>query len=138
MWHAIPDPFTNSTPTQIIHHHRSYSKSLNQSLLFIADRQDLYAQGLLIVNLNFKGSIDALRQKIFVEGDFVPLVNIGNTVWEETLSNATLPLYPRRKFAVFVDQGFLLRYLMREVLERMNECAGGGVGGDGEVLEEEC
>lgn len=120
MWHAIPESFVGSTPTQIYHHHRAHSKSLNQSLLVIADRQDLEAEGLLVVNLNFKGSVDALRQKVFFAGDFVPSVNIGNTAWEETLSNATLPLYPRRKFAVFADRGFHPRYLMTEVLNRMN------------------
>lgn len=120
MWHAIPESFIGSTPTQLIHHHRSRSKSLNQSLLVIVDRQDLAAEGLLVVNLDFKGSIDALRQKIFFAGDFVPSVNIGNTPWEETLSNATLPLYPRRKFAVFADRGFHPRYLMTEALKRMN------------------
>lgn len=120
MWHEIPESFIGSTPTQIVHHHRTHCKSLNQSLLVIADRQDLAAEGLLIVNLNFKGSVDALRQKVFFAGDFVPSVNIGNTTWEETLSNATIPLYPRRKFAVFADRGFHPRYLMTEVLNGMN------------------
>lgn len=120
LWHEIPGSFIGSTPTQIIHHHRTHCKSLNQSLLVIADRQDLAAEGLLIINLDFKGSTDALRQKVFFAGDFVPSVNVGNTTWEETLSNATLPLYPRRRFAVFADRGFHPRYQMTEVVKRMN------------------
>ena len=120
MWHEVPESFIGSTPTQIVHHHRTHCKSLNQSLLVIADRQDVATEGLLIVSLNFKGAIDALRQKVFFAGDFVPSVNIGNTTWEETLSNATLPLYPRRKFAVFADREFHPRYLMTEVLNQMN------------------
>ena len=120
MWHAIPESFIGSTPTQLINHHRSHRKSLNQNLLVIIDRQDLEAEGLLVVNLSFKGSVDALRQKTFFAGDFVPSVDVGNTAWEETLSNATLPLYPRRRFAVFADAGFHPRYLMTEVLNRMN------------------
>ena len=120
MWHAIPESFIGSTPTQLINHHRSHRTSLNQKLLVIIDRQDLEAEGLLVVNLNFRGSVDALRQKTFFAGDFVPSVDVGNTAWEETLANATLPLYPRRRFAVFADPGFHPRYLMTEVLNRMN------------------
>ena len=120
MWHEVPESFIGSTPTRIIHHPRIHGKSLNQYLLVIADRQDLAAEGLLIANLNFKGSIDALRQKVFFAGEFVPSVNISNTAWEETLSNATLPLYPRRRYAVFADRGFHPRYLMTQVLNRMN------------------
>lgn len=136
MWHAIPESFIGSIPTQLIHDHRSHSQSLNQSLLIIADRPDLDAEGVLVVNLNFKGSVDALRQKVYFAGDFVPSVNVGNTSWEETLSNATLPLYPRRKFAVFADQGFHPRYLMREVLDRMNSGLGSRRAGTGTVFAE--
>ena len=45
-----------------------------------------------MVNLDFNGSVDAIRQKIFFAGDIVPSLNVANEDWEENLSNAEMPL----------------------------------------------
>ncbi|MDI1492222.1 MAG: hypothetical protein OHK93_003434 [Ramalina farinacea] len=124
LWHALPDPILDSTPTSIVKAHHA-NQDLNQHLLVIADHPDLADRGLLIVNLSFSSLADALRQKVYFASDFVPSVNVGNTSWSETLANATLPLYPRRKFAVFAHENFHPRYLIKEVLEKMNAGVGG-------------
>ena len=66
----------------------------------------------------------------------MPSVNAGNTSWSETLANATLPLYPRRKFGVFAHEDFHPRYLIKDVLEKMNAGMGGRRRGTGTVFGE--
>lgn len=138
LWRVVPEPFLNYSPRQIIQHHQTSSstQSLNQDLLVIADHPDLPANGLLIVNLNFHNVVDALRQKLYFASDFVPSVSVGETSWSETLANACLPLYPRRRFAVFADEGFHPRYLMREALEKMNGGIMGRRAGTGTIFGE--
>ncbi|KAG7006547.1 hypothetical protein G7Y79_00014g037220 [Physcia stellaris] len=105
LYHAHPTPLLSLTPSQVIAQHRTLTH-LTQSLLLIADRTDLPTHGLLIINLTFANRPDAQRQKLYYATGFVPSINIGEVSWSETLANATLPLYPRKQFALFADPGF--------------------------------
>lgn len=66
----------------------------------------------------------------------MPSVNVGETSWHETLANANLPLYPRRRFAVFAHKEFHPRYLMKDALEKMNTGCDGRRAGTGSIFAE--
>lgn len=85
-------------------------KDLNQQFVFIADEQDVARRGLLFINLNYKGNLDAIRQKADAIGDFVgrELYDRGREehgdAWSShVIEQANSKLYPLRSFAIFAD-----------------------------------
>ena len=86
-------------------------KDLNQQFMAIADDQDFARRGLLFINLHYKGSPDAIRQKAHAVGDFVghELLGYDHNEYALALCNhviekTTSTLYPLRSFAIFVDK----------------------------------
>lgn len=106
LWATIPQLFSDKEPAALVKQHRDPSQSshLNQSLFLVVDRVEWEKEGLIVINLNFKGYVDAIRQQANVAGDDVPSMNIGNTTWFENLCNGTRPLFPRNMFAVYVQE----------------------------------
>lgn len=96
--------FSNTEPADLIEHHRKSEQNLDQTFFVVVGRLDWEKQGILVVNLNFKGYVDAIRQEVNIAGDDVPSMNIGNTTWFENLCYADQPLFPRNKFAVYVQE----------------------------------
>ncbi|KAL1587742.1 hypothetical protein WHR41_03664 [Cladosporium halotolerans] len=122
-WKAIL--YSPARPTDILATHRDRN-DVNQGFLLIADRQDVLKEGLLCVNLNYKGAPDAVREKAHELCYALPSLSIDNTDWkDDVLANASLPLYPRNAFAILVDLSAAAR---RNVADIADTVDGGLVG----------
>lgn len=84
---------------------------VNQEFIAIADDQGFARRGLIFINLNYKGSPDAIRQKAHAVGDFVGRELLGYDHNEHALAwcnhvieKASSTLYPLRSFAIFVKK----------------------------------
>ena len=84
---------------------------LNQQFIAIADDQDFARRGLLFINLNYKGSPDAIRQKAHAVGGFVCDELSGYSHEEHAIAwcnhvieKNSSTLYPLRSFAIFVER----------------------------------
>lgn len=134
-WHRGQDSFIHRQPTDIIQHHRKQD-DVNQSYLVIVDEEDVDVTGLLVVNLNFSSTVDAVREKTYRVGDFVPSLDVGNSSWVDHLLQASQPLYPRKAFAVFVFPDLNPRYLMKEITDKINRGLHGRKASTGSVVAE--
>lgn len=136
LWHQGPDDFRNSTAMTIVRHHLVKQPNSNQTYLVIADRLDLDSQGLLIVNLNFCGHIDGVREKVYKTGDLVPSLDINHISWVESLRKADKPLFARKSFAIFAAHDLHPRMMMRKVHDTINGGLMARKGGVESVLAE--
>lgn len=110
---------------------------MNQGFLLIADRQDVANEGLLCVNLNFKGGPDAVREKAQELRYALPSLSIDNTDWvDDMLANAEQPLYPRKSFAMLVDPSPVARDNVADAVDAVDGGLAGRRGGAGTVLAE--
>ncbi|KAK8198460.1 hypothetical protein M8818_006325 [Zalaria obscura] len=134
LWHEGPDHFLNSTPLDIIRHHLTKETDSNQNYLVIADRSDLEGQGLLVINLNFHGHIDALREKVYKTSDFVPSLDINHVSWVDSLRKAERPLFPRKSIALFAAVDLHPRMMMRKIHDTMNGGLDGRREGMGSIM----
>jgi len=93
-----------------------------EQFVTIANEQDVARRGLLLINLNYKGTPDAIRQKAHAIGDFIghELVDYDHeygAAWSYHVINKTRStLYLLRAFAMFVekfcaDRAFISRQL---------------------------
>ncbi len=102
--HLFPSSDSGSGPTisEIIRHHRASSGDMDKTHFVVADRANWREEGVLAINLNFDGFVDAARMEARVVGSAVPSVSVGNTAWSEALADFTEGFYPRRRFAVYI------------------------------------
>lgn len=81
---------------------------LNQQFVAIADDRDIARRGLLLINLNYKGTPDTIRQKAHAIGGFVnnELMDYDGDyaeAWcDHVVYRTSTTLYPLRSFAIFV------------------------------------
>lgn len=75
---------------------------MDKTHFVVADRANWREEGVLAINLNFDGFVDAARMEARVVGSAVPSVSVGNTAWSEALADFTEGFYPRRRFAVYI------------------------------------
>jgi hypothetical protein len=73
---------------------------VNQQFVAIVDDQDIARRGLLLINLNYKGTPDAIRQKAHAVGGFVnhELMDYDGDyaeVWcDQVIYRVSMTLYP--------------------------------------------
>lgn len=81
---------------------------LNQQFVAIADDREIARRGLLLINLNCKGTPDAIRQKAHAIGGFVNNELMDHDgdyaeAWcDHVVYRTSTTLYPLRSFAIFV------------------------------------
>ena len=100
LWSLSDHSFVGEKVSSIVRHHRKQPGSFNPRYFVVADRSDWELEGVLAVNLDFKGFIDAMRMKANEAGDAIPSVDIGNTDWYECLAPSRTRPYPPIVFAV--------------------------------------
>ncbi|KAI9821623.1 MAG: hypothetical protein M1827_002204 [Pycnora praestabilis] len=122
MWRLQPRRFTGQRITSIITHHQATAQqqALNGTFFVVVDREDWQEEGLLVININFQGSVDAIREAVNVAGDSIPSLSIANTTWFENLCNGELPLFPRKLFATYVVENAREDVKMADVLSKVN------------------
>lgn len=103
-WAPSPRSYLDSSVAAIVRHHRSDPGNFDKIYFIVADREDWESEGILAVNLDFEGFIDATRMKANVAGSAIPSVSIVNTEWYEALSNSTSGFYPKGRFAVYASE----------------------------------
>ncbi|KAI9794277.1 MAG: hypothetical protein M1833_000420 [Piccolia ochrophora] len=103
-WEIPSGSFLDRPVSAITHHHRSNPSPFNTVYFVVADRLDWETYGILVVNLDFDGFIDATRMKANVAGDAVPSTEIANSDWYEHLRAKEDPNYPSGFFAVYVAE----------------------------------
>ena len=103
-WAPSTQSFLNRPISTIVQHHRTSPGDFNKTYFVVADRLDWHSEGVLAVNLNFEGFIDAVRMQANVAGSALPSTNIANTDWHEAIPDAKSGLYPRGRFAVYASE----------------------------------
>ena len=103
MWHPSLHPFPSQPPSAVIDFHRSVSVSndVNENLFILIDKHTWRDDGVLAVNLSFKGHVDALRMLPNDAGDNIPALTT-TMHWTDYLRLAEKPLFPRHTFAVYL------------------------------------
>lgn len=126
--------YSPDRPSRILAAHKNLD-DVNQDFLLIADRQDVANEGLLCVNLDFKGAPDAVREKAQELRYALPSLSIDNTDWvDDILTNAERPLYPRAAFAMLVHPSTVARRNAADVVDVVDGGLGGRRRGTGTVL----
>lgn len=101
---ASPDSFLNQPVSAIVNYHRTSSGVFNKQYLIIADRTEWVGSGILAINLDFDGFVDATRMAAGVAGDAIPSVSILNSEWYEILGTRENGMYPKELFAVYASE----------------------------------
>jgi hypothetical protein len=101
-------------------------KDMNQQFVVIANEQDFARRGLLLINLNYKGTPDAIRQKSHAISDFIchGLIDhdeaYGEAWSDYVINNTRSTLYPLRSFAMFMNNhctnARMLSYHLKDAL----------------------
>ena len=80
------EQYWNHTIQETIRHHRKIVKPggmYHPDLIMIIDRPDVSVDGVLVLNLNYHGYVDAVRREIAEAGDILGSLSILNTDWSE-------------------------------------------------------
>lgn len=113
--------FTGAQSEDVINFHKG-RKNVNQRFLVIADRQDIEAEGLLVVNLDFQGVSDTVRMKAHKVCYALPSLSIDNTDWQEDIkTSATVPKGLCKAFAMLVDPSPACRRNATQIVERIHQ-----------------
>ena len=102
-WYPSPsnDSFRNAPASAIVAHHRTHADPFNTQYFVIIDKPDCTTHGVLGVNLDHEGFIDAARMKPDWAGSALPSVEVGNSDWmEATVSGAVVK--SDRKYATYL------------------------------------
>ncbi|MDI1490025.1 MAG: hypothetical protein OHK93_001224 [Ramalina farinacea] len=104
IWFPVPaetPSFINAPVSAVVAHHRAHPGNANKRFFVVIDRVDWANEGVLGVNLNFDGFIDAARFASDVAGSAIASVDVGNSDWYETITEILDPprfvLYPATK-----------------------------------------
>lgn len=106
-WRAVA--YTAARVSDIYAFHTK-QQDLNQQIVVVADDRDIARKGLIFINLNYKGTPDAIRQKAHVIGEFIghdltAYDDYYAEAWCDHAIYKTSPtLYPLRSFAIFVSR----------------------------------
>ena len=118
-WRAVA--YTAARVSDIYAFHTK-QQDLNQQFVVIADDQDIARRGLILINLNYRGTPDAIRQKAHVIGEFISheLLSYDDDyaeAWRAHVIYRTSPiLYPLRSFAIFVARSCTDREMISNAL----------------------
>ena len=104
---ASPDSFLHQPVSAIVNHHSTSTGVFNKQYHVIADRADWSTSGILAVNLDFEGFVDAARMKASDAGDAIPSASILNSEWYEILGSSTGDMYPKEAFAVYASEAIV-------------------------------
>ncbi|MCJ1266762.1 hypothetical protein MMC22_006647 [Lobaria immixta] len=97
--------FLNQPVSAIVNYHRTSPGVFNKQYFIVADRAEWLAEGIIAVNLDFDGFIDATRMLAGIAGDAIPSVSILNSEWYEILgSRLDDRMYPKDQFAVYARE----------------------------------
>lgn len=115
-WYPSSQSFINRPLSSIINHHGSRPESFNRRYFVVVDRADWKAEGVVGVNFAFEGFIDAARFKANVAGSAIPSVSIGNSDWNEIITDIiNLP-----QIAIYADARFTHGDAADELLKALN------------------
>jgi hypothetical protein len=104
---TIPRDFTSQTVQSVIDYHRTLShkdQDVHPTLLVVLDTHDVSGRGVLIVNLDYYNTIDAVRMPISEAGISICSLSIDNNTWEETRESCNdqrPPLTAVKQFLVY-------------------------------------
>ena len=98
--------YWNHTVKETIQHHREIVKPGGQyhpDLIMIIDRSDISAGGILVLNLDYHGYVDAIRREKNEAGNIVGSLSILNTAWceERSAYGEKSKFVPRDHFALY-------------------------------------
>lgn len=103
-------------------------QDLNQQFVVIADDRDVARRGLILININYKGTPDAIRQKAHAIGEFISHELIDHDddyaqAWSHHVIHKTsTTLYPLRSLAVFVAKNCADREMISAELDSALFC----------------
>jgi hypothetical protein len=104
---TIPQDFTGQTVRSVIDFHRGLShkdQDVHPTLLVVLDTHDVSERGVLIVNLDYHNTIDAVRMPVSEAGISICSLSIDNTTWQETRESCNdqrPPLTAAKQFLVY-------------------------------------
>ena len=84
---TTPRDFRGRDVRSAIDFHRTShyeEQDVHPTFLIVLDTQDLSERGVLVVNMSYHGTIDAIRIPIVEAGTSVCSLSIDNTTWQET------------------------------------------------------
>ena len=104
---TIPRGFRGNNVLSAFDFHRALNheeQDVHPTLLIILDTQDISEKGVLVVNLSYHNTIDALRMPAAEAGISVCSLSIDNTTWQETRESCNdqqPPLTAVKQFLVY-------------------------------------
>jgi hypothetical protein len=104
---TIPRDFRGNNVQSAFDFHRALNheeQDVHPTLLIVLDTQNISEQGVLVVNLSYHNTVDALRMPAAEAGISVCSLSIDNTTWQETRESCNdqqPPLTAVKQFLVY-------------------------------------